>query len=122
MTASSRFVVTLFPDLYAQEKYEQKVTAAELASWIKTTTAPAKTELPWIKLASFGECIPTTEAFATTGMCGLSLVSKATMTVNKCRSLMHSTRSTAQAFRRLFTRRRRILMRSRAGECSVRSL
>ena len=55
MTAASRFVVTLFPDLYAQEKHEQKVTTAELASWIETTTAPSKNDLPWIKLAAFGD-------------------------------------------------------------------
>jgi hypothetical protein len=54
MTPASTMTVTFFDDFAAQTKREERVSLAELAHRIRTTTAPAKASLPWLKLARFG--------------------------------------------------------------------
>src|SRR5262245_11172571 len=48
-------IVTLFPDQWAKSKDEQWMSLNELADLIGHTTAPSKNELPYLKLASFGD-------------------------------------------------------------------
>jgi hypothetical protein len=50
-----QFTITYFRSFGAGMKTEQKSTLADLANLIKTTAAPAKAELPWLKLAAFGD-------------------------------------------------------------------
>ena len=47
--------VTFFPDFGASSKREQTLTLDELAAVIRTTTKPQKDQLPWLKLARFGD-------------------------------------------------------------------
>jgi hypothetical protein len=42
-------LVTFFSDHMAQEKREESLTAEALAELIRTTTAPEKARLPWLK-------------------------------------------------------------------------
>jgi putative DNA primase/helicase len=49
------FVVTFFRNYAAAEKQEETYTLRSLASRIRTITASRKDELPWLKLARFGE-------------------------------------------------------------------
>jgi hypothetical protein len=46
--------VTVFPNASANRKSEEQITPEELAKRIRRTTAPTKSELPWLKLALFG--------------------------------------------------------------------
>jgi hypothetical protein len=46
--------LTIFPDVKAFRKTEQPLDIARLLATIRITTAPAKTKLPLIKLATFG--------------------------------------------------------------------
>jgi hypothetical protein len=55
MTPSSIMTVTFFDDYAAQTKREERVSLGELAHRIRTTTAPGKGSLPWLKLARFGD-------------------------------------------------------------------
>ena len=55
MSVAMGFTVTFFRSFGAGMKSEQKSTLADLASRIQTTHAPAKADLPWLKLASFGD-------------------------------------------------------------------
>jgi Primase C terminal 2 (PriCT-2) len=50
----SSFAVTFFPDDAAKAKTEESLTLEALAQRIKTTTAPSKDRLPWLKYARFG--------------------------------------------------------------------
>ena len=47
--------VTFFPDFGASSKREQALTLDDLAAVIRTTTRPHKDQLPWLKLARFGD-------------------------------------------------------------------
>jgi putative DNA primase/helicase len=47
--------VTLFGDYAATRKREELTTLRHLAGRIASTTAPTKAQLPWLKLARFGE-------------------------------------------------------------------
>jgi putative DNA primase/helicase len=51
---TTRFAVTFFNDYAAQEKRQESLTAEALAKIIRTTSAPEKGRLPWLKLARFG--------------------------------------------------------------------
>lgn len=46
--------ITVFPDQYARSKSVQEHTLEELAALIRNTQRSTKQELPWLKLASFG--------------------------------------------------------------------
>jgi hypothetical protein len=50
-----RFPVTFFRDFAAGDKIEEAWTLSSLASRIRTVTAAEKKQLPWLKLAKFGE-------------------------------------------------------------------
>jgi hypothetical protein len=50
-----QFMVTFFPTQQALTKTERKMSRAELAELIRNTHAATKLELPWLKLAFFGE-------------------------------------------------------------------
>jgi hypothetical protein len=50
-----RFTITIFPDQYAKTKAERQVTFAELAALIHGTKKARKDQLPWLKLATFGD-------------------------------------------------------------------
>ena len=50
-----KFPITIFPDKFAFSKEQGETTLSGLASGIRTTTAPKKSELPFIKLALFGD-------------------------------------------------------------------
>lgn len=52
--ALSPLALTSFPDQYARKKADLEMSLADLAEWIKAQHAPKKTELPYIKLATFG--------------------------------------------------------------------
>jgi len=47
--------VTFFFDHAASDKSERNLSPNELAELIRSTTAPSKDQLPWLKLARFGE-------------------------------------------------------------------
>jgi hypothetical protein len=49
------FHCTFFRDFAATNKTDRKITMPELAALIESTTAPIKDELPWLKLAYFGD-------------------------------------------------------------------
>jgi hypothetical protein len=49
------FQVTLFPNQWAKRKIEHRLTLVELAELILKTSAASKVELPWLKLARFGD-------------------------------------------------------------------
>jgi putative DNA primase/helicase len=55
MSAGDGGRLTIFADVKAYRKVEQSLDIARLLATIRTTTAPAKTKLPLIKLASFGD-------------------------------------------------------------------
>jgi hypothetical protein len=46
--------VTFFTDEFARTKREQQIALADLVELIRVTSAPQKTQLPWLKLAGFG--------------------------------------------------------------------
>jgi hypothetical protein len=48
------FAVTFFPNLGATEKREERHTLRSLADQVRTVTAAEKSQLPWLKLARFG--------------------------------------------------------------------
>jgi hypothetical protein len=50
-----KFRVTYFRDYSASEKWERDVTLADLAAKIAEVTRPTKEQLPWLKLACFGD-------------------------------------------------------------------
>jgi hypothetical protein len=47
--------ITFFPDYAAKTKSEKRLSAAALAELIDTTVASTKDQLPWLKLARFGD-------------------------------------------------------------------
>lgn len=49
------FTVTVFRDEQAQTKASERLTLEELGELISTTTADTKDDLPWLKLATFGD-------------------------------------------------------------------
>jgi hypothetical protein len=49
------FAITFFPDFVAKTKREQSLGLGALAQLIHKAAAPTKEELPWLKLARFGE-------------------------------------------------------------------
>lgn len=49
--------VTFFPNYAAKSKRERVMPLAELADLIRTTSAPAKDQLLWLKLARFGNAL-----------------------------------------------------------------
>ena len=49
------FATTFFPDKRAMAKFSENPTLPQLAEAIRRTTAASKFELPWLKLASFGD-------------------------------------------------------------------
>jgi hypothetical protein len=53
MTATE-IAITFFQDAVAKTKREARITLRELAELIRTTSAPQKGQLPWLKLANFG--------------------------------------------------------------------
>jgi hypothetical protein len=55
MSTSMQFACTFFRNYAATNKTHRKLTMPELASLIESTTAPTKIELPWLKLAYFGD-------------------------------------------------------------------
>jgi hypothetical protein len=50
-----KFCVTFFPDQKASRLTTEMLTLSELADKVRTTTAPEKAKLPWLKFAAFGE-------------------------------------------------------------------
>jgi Primase C terminal 1 (PriCT-1) len=50
-------LVTFFADREAKTTDERRLTIAELVELIRTTTAPSKEQLPWLKLAAFGSVL-----------------------------------------------------------------
>src|SRR5689334_10914636 len=50
-----KFAVTFFGDRGARVKRQVEMTAPNLADLISTTSAPTKSALPWLKLATFGD-------------------------------------------------------------------
>jgi hypothetical protein len=54
---STTFAATFFADKAAAQKDQRQVTVETLFNLIRDTTAPAKAELPWIKLARFGNAV-----------------------------------------------------------------
>ena len=48
------FPVTIFKDWYAFDKIERTVTAAEFVEMVKSASAARKRDLPWLKVATFG--------------------------------------------------------------------
>ena len=48
------FLVTFFDDFRAQKKREETLSLEALAELMRTTSAPQKESLPWLKLAQFG--------------------------------------------------------------------
>lgn len=50
---TTRFAVTFFNNHSAQTKTEETMTLSALADLIRTTSAPQKAGLPWLKLARF---------------------------------------------------------------------
>jgi hypothetical protein len=50
-----RIPVTFFDDKFAFVKYEDQLTLPELADEVRSLTDTAKTKLPWLKLAQFGD-------------------------------------------------------------------
>ena len=48
-------IVTLFPDFAARSLRAVDLDLAQLATLARTTSAPAKSSLPWLKLARFGD-------------------------------------------------------------------
>jgi hypothetical protein len=55
MTSDASVTVTFFQNYAAKTKREEHYTIAALASRIHAVTAAAKAELPWLKLARFGD-------------------------------------------------------------------
>ena len=51
----SPVAVTFFPNFAATRKNEEALQLTDLADRIRTTTAPRKDMLPWLKLARFGD-------------------------------------------------------------------
>lgn len=51
----SPFALTVFRSIAACDKREERLTLGELAHRIRSTDAAAKPDLPWLKLARFGE-------------------------------------------------------------------
>lgn len=49
------FAITIFASASATRKAEEQTTLSALADRIRTTQAPAKSQLPWLKLARFGD-------------------------------------------------------------------
>ena len=76
----SSITVTFFPDFGASSKREQTLSLDELAAVIRTTSKPYKDQLPWLKLARFGDVVTEREAFAMTPTCRSSPASRATTT------------------------------------------
>ena len=54
VTADTRVMVTFFDDYAAADKRQQILRLGDLAELIRTTTAGEKENLPWLKLARFG--------------------------------------------------------------------
>jgi hypothetical protein len=54
-TLPSRFVVTFFADQHTFTKHQLCCSLAEIAVNIQKAHAPAKDQLPWLKLAGFGD-------------------------------------------------------------------
>ena len=54
ITASAEVNVTFFQDWGARTKTEERLSLSALGERIRTTTAPAKDALPWLKFARFG--------------------------------------------------------------------
>jgi hypothetical protein len=54
LTPAAPIAVTFFADYAAAEKRQRVVALDELAALIRDTAAPSKAELPWLKLARFG--------------------------------------------------------------------
>jgi hypothetical protein len=52
--AEPTFAVTLFRDFYAFTKEERTVAAAEFVEMVESASAAHKRDLPWLKLATFG--------------------------------------------------------------------
>jgi hypothetical protein len=49
------FAITVFTNASATRKAEQQITLSALADRIRATQAPTKSQLPWLKLARFGD-------------------------------------------------------------------
>ncbi len=49
------FAITIFTSAGATKKAEERTTLSALAARIRTTQAPGKSQLPWLKLARFGD-------------------------------------------------------------------
>ena len=55
MTPDMKFLVTFFIDYSASAKWERKTTLPTLAAKIADVTRQTKGQLPWLKLAAFGD-------------------------------------------------------------------
>jgi hypothetical protein len=55
MTPDMKFLVTFFIDYSASAKWERKTTLPTLAARIADVTRQTKGQLPWLKLAAFGD-------------------------------------------------------------------
>jgi hypothetical protein len=51
----NKIVVTFFDDWAARTKREEELDLSELAARIREAHAPVKAQLPWLKLARFGD-------------------------------------------------------------------
>src|SRR5271155_1607455 len=54
MMLPSKIAVTFFDDFAARSKREERLAPADLARLICNTIASQKSQLPWLKLARFG--------------------------------------------------------------------
>lgn len=48
-------LVTFFADRFAKTKEASEISLRQLVDWLTTTSAKTKAELPWLKLAEFGD-------------------------------------------------------------------
>ncbi len=54
MNDATRVTVSFFESVAGDRKRQQEISLPELVELIRETSAPAKDELPWLKLARFG--------------------------------------------------------------------
>jgi hypothetical protein len=54
MTGNERATVTFFQSAFAKQKWQRELTLPDLADLIRNTSRSSKDQLPWLKLARFG--------------------------------------------------------------------
>ena len=72
--------ITRFGSQFASDAKVDQGSMRQIAALVRKVSADSKANLPWIKLASFGETAPSAARSGTTPTCCPSQVSKATTT------------------------------------------